>query len=79
MSDNAHDAHTGPIKTPAQLMWTSFFFFVVPIFIIIGLVVFVTSGPKPGMGAVHWAACREVNGKDNGMVDVVDAGKSAKK
>jgi cytochrome c5 len=51
MSDNAHDAHTGPIKTPAQLMWTSFFSFVAPIFIIIGLVVFVTSGPKPGMGA----------------------------
>lgn len=52
MSDNAHDAHTGPIKTPSQLMWTSFFFFVAPIFIIIGLVYFVTSGPKPGAGAV---------------------------
>lgn len=52
MSDHAHDAHTGPIKTPAQLMWTSFFFFVAPIFIIIGLVYFVTSGPKPDAGAV---------------------------
>jgi cytochrome c5 len=52
MSDNAHDAHTGPIKTPAQLMWTSFFFFVAPIFIIIGLVYFVTSGPKPNAGEV---------------------------
>ncbi len=51
MSDHEHDAHTGPIKTPAQLMWTSFFAFVAPIFIIIGLVYFVTSGPKPGMGA----------------------------
>ena len=47
MSDNAHDAHTGPIKTPSQLMWTSFFFFVAPIFIIIGLVYFVVSGFKP--------------------------------
>jgi cytochrome c5 len=53
MSDHAHDAHTGPIKTPAQLMWTSFFFFVAPVFIIIGLVYFVTSGPKPGMGAAN--------------------------
>ena len=52
MSDNAHDAHTGPIKTPAQLLWTSFFFFIAPIFIIIGLVYFVTSGPKPDAGAV---------------------------
>lgn len=53
MSDNAHDAHTGPIKTPSQLMWTSFFFFVAPIFIIIGLVYFVTSGPKPSAGEVN--------------------------
>ena len=53
MSDNAHDAHTGPIKTPSQLMWTSFFFFVAPIFIIIGLVYFVTSGPKPNAGEVN--------------------------
>jgi cytochrome c5 len=53
MSDHAHDAHTGPIKTPAQLMWTAFFFFVAPIFIIIGLVYFVTSGPKPNAGEVN--------------------------
>jgi cytochrome c5 len=52
MSDHAHDVHTGPIKTPAQLMWTSFFFFIAPIFIIIGLVYFVTSGPKPNAGEV---------------------------
>ena len=52
MSDHAHDSHTGPIKTPAQLLWTSFFSFVAPIFIIIGLVYFVTSGDKPAAGAV---------------------------
>jgi cytochrome c5 len=52
MSDHAHDEpHTGPIKTPAQLLWTSFFSFVAPIFIIIGLVYFVTSGNKPAAGA----------------------------
>ena len=49
MSDHEH--HTGPIKTPSQLLWTSFFAFVAPIFIIIGLVYFVTSGNKPAMGA----------------------------
>ena len=52
MSDHAHDSHTGPIKTPAQLLWTSFFSFVAPIFIIIGLVYYVTSGDKPAAGAV---------------------------
>jgi len=52
MSDHAHESHTGPIKTPAQLLWTSFFSFVAPIFIIIGLVFYVTSGDKPAAGAV---------------------------
>ena len=51
MSDHAHEHHTGPIKTPSQLLWTSFFAFVAPIFIIIGLVYTVTSGDKPAMGA----------------------------
>ncbi|MES2841920.1 MAG: c-type cytochrome [Pseudomonadota bacterium] len=51
MSDHAHEHHTGPIKTPSQLLWTSFFAFVAPIFIIIGLVYYVTSGNKPAMGA----------------------------
>lgn len=50
MSDHAHDAHTGPIKTPKQLLWTSFFSFVVPVFVIIGLVFYVTSGHKPAAG-----------------------------
>ena len=51
MSDNAHDSHTGPIKTPQQLLWTSFFSFVLPVFIIIGLVYYVTSANKPAAGA----------------------------
>ena len=51
MSDHAHDSHTGPIKTPAQLLWTSFFSFVAPVFVIIGLVYYVTSDNKPAAGA----------------------------
>lgn len=51
MSDQTHDSHTGPIKSPSQLLWTSFFAFVVPVFIIIGLVYYVTSGNKPAAGA----------------------------
>jgi cytochrome c5 len=51
MSDHAHDSHTGPIKTPSQLLWTSFFSFVAPVFVIIGLVYYVTSDNKPAAGA----------------------------
>lgn len=44
MSETAHDSHTGPIKTPKQLLWVSVGAFVVPVFVIIALVNFVTSG-----------------------------------
>lgn len=46
--DSSHEeAHTGPIKTPKQLLLASLYAFVAPVFIIIGLVYFVTSGQKP--------------------------------
>ncbi|MFV0681467.1 c-type cytochrome [Ottowia sp.] len=52
MSDTTHEqAHTGPIKTPKQLFWASFAAFVVPVFIIIGLVYFVASSNKTAPGA----------------------------
>lgn len=52
MSDITHEeAHTGPIKTPKQLFWVSMGAFVLPVFIIIGLVYFVTSGNKLAPGA----------------------------
>lgn len=47
MSANHEEAHTGPIKTPQQLLWTVFFSFVVPVFVIIGLVFYVVSANKP--------------------------------
>lgn len=48
MSDSTQEeAHTGPIKTPKQLLWAAFFSFVVPVFIIFGLVAYVTSESKP--------------------------------
>ena len=38
MSETHHEeAHTGPIKTPKQLLIASILAFVVPVFIIIGL------------------------------------------
>ncbi|MCU0924743.1 MAG: c-type cytochrome, partial [Hydrogenophaga sp.] len=73
MSDQAHDSHTGPIKTPAQLLWTSFFFFVGPVFIIIGLVYFVTSGNKPAAGAVDTELATAMRIQRVGTVDLRDA------
>jgi cytochrome c5 len=52
MSD-PHDpdsAHTGPIKTPKQLIWTVVASFVVPIFVIVLLVNYVAKGDRIGAG-----------------------------
>jgi cytochrome c5 len=48
MSDTRQEeAHTGPIKTPKQLLLAVFLSFVVPVFIIIALVAYVVSDNKP--------------------------------
>lgn len=48
MSEHADGgAHTGPIKNPKQLLVATLFSFIVPIFVIIGLVYFVVSAVKP--------------------------------
>jgi cytochrome c5 len=73
MSDHEHDSHTGPIKTPSQLLWTSFFSFVAPIFIIIGLVYFVTSGNKPAAGAVDPELAKAIRIARVGSVELRDA------
>ena len=73
MSDHAHDSHTGPIKTPAQLLWTSFFSFVAPIFIIIGLVYYVTSDNKPAAGAVDPELATAIRIQRIGSVELRDA------
>ena len=41
------EAHSGPIKTPKQMLLAVTYSFVVPIFAIIGLVYYVTMGNKP--------------------------------
>jgi cytochrome c5 len=47
MSTQHEEDHTGPVKTPKQFALMAFFSFVIPIFIIIGLVYFVVSDAKP--------------------------------
>ena len=78
MSDNhnepAHEeAHTGPIKTPKQLLLAAFFSFVVPIFAIIGLVLYVTSANKTAPGTVDSEKSITERIQKVGSVEIRDA------
>lgn len=81
MSDNSHDqheAHTGPVKTPKQMLLLSVASFVIPVFIIIGLVFYVTSFNKeaPGAGDADRALAQRI--QKVGMVEVRDANRPLK-
>ena len=74
MSENTHEeAHTGPVKTPKQLFWVSVGAFVIPVFVIIGLVYFVTSGNKQAPGATDVARGIAERLQKVGTVEVRDA------
>ena len=83
MSANDHttaheEAHTGPIKTPKQLLAAVFFSFVVPIFAIIGLVYYVTSANKPAAGAVDTEKAVAMRIQKIGSVEIRDANRALK-
>jgi cytochrome c5 len=83
MSDSstatAHDEdHTGPIKNPKQLLVAVFFSFVVPIFIIIGLVYSVTTGNKPAAGAVNTERATAERIQKVGAVEIRNANREMK-
>ena len=74
MSDHSQEeSHTGPIKTPQQLLLACLFAFVVPVFVIIGLVYYVTSAAKPQAGTVN--AEKSINDRLQkvGSVEIRDA------
>ena len=74
MSEQHHEeAHTGPIKKPKQLLLAVFFSFVVPVFIIIGLVKFVTSSETTGPGAANAEMSKAVRLQKVGSVEIRDA------
>jgi cytochrome c5 len=81
MSDNSHDqheAHTGPVKTPKQMLLLSLASFVIPVFIIIGLVYYVTSANKPAAGAVNTEKATAMRIQKVGVVEVRDANRPLK-
>jgi cytochrome c5 len=74
MSDHNHEeAHTGPIKNPKQLLIATVLAFVVPVFVIIGLVYFVTSAPKPSAGAVNMEKSVTERIQKVGTIEIRDA------
>ncbi|WP_309679839.1 c-type cytochrome [Polaromonas sp.] len=83
MSANDHttahqEVHSGPIKTPKQLLAAVFFSFVVPIFAIIGLVYYVTSANQPSAGAVDAEKAVALRIQKIGMVEIRDANRPLK-
>jgi len=80
MSDTSHteEDHTGPIKSPRQLLMAVFFSFVIPIFIIIGLVYYVTSHNKPAAGATNVEKSVEERIQKVGTVQIRDANREMK-
>ena len=78
-SPETHDGgHTGPVKTPKQLLAAVFFSFVVPVFIIIGLVQFVNSSHKPIAGAEQTERSTLERIQKVGTVEIQDANRVMK-
>ena len=83
MSANDHttshdEDHSGPIKTPKQLLAAVFFSFVIPIFAIIGLVYYVTSANKTAPGAVDTEKAVAMRIQKIGSVEIRDANRALK-
>lgn len=73
MSTNPHEeAHAGPIKNPKQLLIAVFLSFVIPVLVIIGLVMFVNSGSKPGPGVGNPEMAKAQRLQKVGQVEIRD-------
>ena len=74
MRPTSHEeAHTGPVKNPKQLLMAVFFSFVVPVFVIIGLVQFVSSSNKTGEGVGNHDLAQAQRIQKIGSVEIRDA------
>lgn len=70
---HTEEAHTGPIKNPRQLLIAVFLSFVVPVFVIIGLVQYVSSADKAGAGASQTEMAKAQRLQKVGLVEIRDA------
>lgn len=74
MSDKHHEeAHTGPIKNSKQLLITVALAFILPVVLIIGLVNFVGSAPKTGVGVGMQELAQAQRIQKVGSIEIRDA------
>lgn len=76
--NNAHEDHTGPIKTGSQMLWASVAAFVIPVIIIIALVGYVTSANKEAPGASDSEKSLAQRIQKVGSVEIRDANRPLK-
>ena len=76
--NNAHEDHTGPIKTGSQMLWASVAAFIIPVIIIMALVGYVTSANKeaPGASDADKAVAQRI--QKVGSVEIRDANRPLK-
>lgn len=75
-ANHSEEGHSGPIKTPKQLLSTVILAFVIPIFVIIGLVSYVASGNKPDIGAANPEKAIAERIQKVGMVEIRNANRT---
>jgi cytochrome c5 len=78
MSDQHEEAHTGPVKTPKPFLTVVVLSFIVPIFVIIGLVNYVGTQHKPAAGADNSGEAVAARLQKVGAVQVKDANRAPK-
>ncbi|WP_027997058.1 c-type cytochrome [Simplicispira psychrophila] len=72
-ANHSEETHTGPIKNPKQLLSAVLLAFLIPIFAIIALVSYVTSGNKPGSGAANPAKAVAERIQKIGIIEIREA------
>ena len=77
-TNHPEEAHTGPIKNPKQMLAAVLYAFVIPVFVIIGLVMFITSGNKPASGAANPERAISERIQKVGSVEIRDANRPLK-
>jgi cytochrome c5 len=77
MSEEHSEDHN-PIKTPKQMLYAILFSFILPIFVIIGLVYYVTTANKPQAGAPDTQESVATRLQKVGYVEIKDANRPLK-
>lgn len=78
MSEQHEEAHTGPVKTPKQFLLMVVFSFIIPVFVIIGLVYYITADNKPALGASNPEEATASRIQKVGAVQIKDANQPLK-